>query len=250
MGRRSMSKGAVIINARLDLLRMHIRTLRHLYVEGEEIFDRRFNELTKWMDELPDDQMEGAVDFFVGERDDLEDLRELKRHCSVIGLFRVIEMFLRRTLRHLRNAGAPVRGPLRRMSLDKMKKAFRCIDVRITEPNDDWHALMGLKLVRHCIVHYDGRPPKEMARQLKDAYGIPVIEKRWRRTKGGHDEPVAWKLQISDDYFGKSADLVERICGRAVRGYRKNFGRQRKRTWVTRISELHQKFRAIIFPSR
>ncbi len=248
MGRRSIPKGAVIIDARLALLRIRIRTLRHFYVEGEEIFSRRFNELTKWMDDFPDDQMEGAVDFFVGERDDLEDLRELKRHFSVIGLFRVIEMFLRRTLRHLRNAGAPVEGRIRRMSLDKMKKAFRSIDVPITEPNDDWHALMGLKLVRHCIVHYDGRPPKEMAYQLRDAYGFPVIEKRWRRTKGGHDEPVAWKLQISNDYFEKSADLVERICGRAVRGYRKNFGRRRKKTWVTRISEFYQKIRAIIFP--
>lgn len=208
----------VFVNARLSIMRKNTDRLRNFYDEGESHFKRGLNDLEDEIAHLTDDEIE---DFYLEYRDELEDLREIKRKFSVVGLFTVIERFLRRTLRHLRKAGAPVEGCIRKMSLEGMKDAFREIDVPITEPNQDWHALMGMKLVRNCITHYDGHPEKEMAKRLKDGYKIPVIEERWKRTNGGKSEPVSWRIQLADEYFGESAELVERVCKRAARGHYK-----------------------------
>ncbi|MDE2926817.1 MAG: hypothetical protein OXT71_10510 [Acidobacteriota bacterium] len=208
--------GGVIVAARLSIMRHNIGRLKNFYDEGERHFKRGFKDLEDEIAHLTDDEIEV---FHLEYRDELEDLREIKRNFSIFGLFTVIERFLRRTLRHLRKAGAPVEGCIRKMSLEGMKDAFRKIGVPITEPNHDWHALMGMKEVRNCIAHYDGHPHKEMAKKLQCDYKIPVIEERWKPANGGKFEPISWSIQLADEYFGESAELVERVCKRAARGY-------------------------------
>ena len=209
------------VDVRLSIVRDNIDRLRNFYDEGERHSTFRFNDLEKEVDHVPPEQWDDFQDFYTQELEEIVELGELKRHFSIVGLFTVLERFLRRTLRHLRKAGAPVEGCIRKMSLEDMRDAFRKIDVPITEPNHDWHALMGMKLVRNCITHYDGHPYKEMAKQLKEACKIPVIEEGWKQANGGKSEPDSWRIQLADEYFGKSADLVERVCKLAARGHYK-----------------------------
>lgn len=212
---------AVFVAAQLSIMRINIARLKNFYDEGERHFNSRFKDLAQEVDHLTPEQWDDFQDFYIQERDEMEDLRELKRNFSIVGLFTVLERFLRRTLRHLREAGAPVEGHIRKMSLEDMKDAFKKIDLPITEPNHDWQAIMGMKLVRNCITHYDGHPHKEMAKKLKTNYKIPVVAERWKPTNGEESEPVSWRIQLADEYFGKSADLVERVCRLAARSHDK-----------------------------
>ena len=211
----------VFVDARLSIMRSNIDRLRNFYEEGESHFTFGFKSLEKKVDHLTPEQWADLQDFYIQERYEMEELRELKRNFSIVGLFTVLERFLRHTLRYLRKAGAPVTGRIRGMSLGDMRDAFKKVDVLITEPNHVWHAIMGMKLVRNCITHYDGHPHKEMAKQLKEDYKIPLIEERWKPTNGGKSAPTSWRIQLADEYFGKSADLVKRVCRLAARGHYK-----------------------------
>ena len=209
------------IDVRLSIVRDNIDRLRNFYDEGERHSTSRFNDLEKEVDHVPPEQRDDFQDFYAQELEEIVALEELKRNLSIVGLFTVLERFLRRTLRHLRDAGAPVEGCIRDMSLENMRDAFRKIGVLITEPNHVWHAIMGMKLVRNCITHYDGHPHKEMAKKLRDDYKIPVIDERWKPANGGNSETVSWRIELADEYFEKSADHVTRVCKRAARGHYK-----------------------------
>ena len=131
----------------------------------------------------------------------MEELRELKRYFSIVGLFTVIESLLRRTLGHLRKLGAPVEGRIRKIYLEGMKDAFRKIGVPITEPNHDWHALMGMKSVRNCIAHYDGHPHKGWRTNYRTTTKSPQSKSGGDRR--GESEPVSWRMQLADEYWGR-----------------------------------------------
>ena len=209
----------ILVNARLAIMRKNIDRLRNFHDEGETHFKTEFNKLEVEVDRLTREDWDEFGDFFIEQRYDLEELRELKRNFSIVGLFTVLEIFLRRTLLHLRKAGAAVEGCIRKMSLEDMRDVFKKIGVPIAKDNSDWQAIMGMKLVRNCVTHYDCHPHKKMAKQLKEDYKISVIEERWKWTNGEKSEPVSWRIQLTGEYFGKSADLVERVCKWAARGY-------------------------------
>ena len=130
-------------------------------------------------------------------------MRELKRHFSIVGLFTVFEMFLRKTLQELYLAGADV--PKQQPNLHKihkMKEIFKAAGVPITEPDHDWNSIKKLQAIRNCITHLDGRPDKKPVQKLKD-YNCHVSEGVW--------------MELPARYFEENADLVERICERIVK---------------------------------
>ena len=214
----------------LELARIQISSLRRFYDEGEEHFNLGFNELKDEIDHLTPEEWEKGEDFYLGERDQMEFLRRLKRHFSIVGLFTVFETFLRSTLQQLYWAGAdvpkrspnkrryldtmkeifravgvpivPKRSPNKRWYLDTMKEIFRAVGVPITRPNHDWNSIKKLQAIRNCITHLDGRPDKETVRRLR-GYNCHVIKGVW--------------MKLPDGYFEESADLVERICERIVK---------------------------------
>ena len=191
----------IVVAARLSIMRNNIGRLIKFYDEGERHFKTRLNDLEDEIAHLTDDEIEY---FYLEDRDEMEGLRELKRHFSIVGLFTVLERFLRRTLRHLRKRGAAVPGCIRKMSLEDMKTAFKDIGVPITEPNHDWHKIMGMKLARNCITHYDGHPYKEMAKQLKKDYKIPVIEERWKPPEGGNPNRPLGRYSLPTNILGRA----------------------------------------------
>lgn len=214
------------IAATLKTARIQISTLRDFYDAGERYFASDLNRLEDRTGPLTDDRWE-QIENFVRQRDVLEELRELKSHFSIVGLFTVFEIFLRHTLRALHWAGAAVPGCIRKMLWREMKRAFKEIGLPIPRPDANWKAIVGIKDVRNCIAHSRGRIyDKKMACKLKMDYVIPVIEEQWKPPKGEESEPSSWRIQITDRYFQKSADLVERACVRIAKdcqdGLKKN----------------------------
>ena len=214
------------IEATLKIAQIQISMLREFYDAGERHFTSDLNRLEDRTDPLTDDQWE-QIENFVGQRDELEELRELKRHFSIVGLFTVFEIFLRHTLRQLRWAGASVQGCTRKMLWREMKRTFKEIGLSIARPDSDWKAIVGIKEVRNCITHSRGHiNDKKTTYKLKTDYGIRVIEEHWKPLKGEKPEPSSWKIQITDRYFRKSADLVETACKRIAKdcqdGLKKN----------------------------
>ena len=125
------------------------------------------------------EEWNNVEDCYLGQRDDLEELRELKRHFSIVGLFTVFEKFLQDTLQQLRWAGAAVRkrNPKERWFLDRMKEIFAEIGVPITKPDRDWNAIKRMEAVRHCITHLGSRPNEEMVLTLA---GLQLSRKKGR----------------------------------------------------------------------
>ena len=214
------------IEATLKIAQIQISMLRDFYDAGERHFTSDLNQLEDRAGTLTDDQWEQIANF-VGQRDELEELRELKSHFSIIGLFTVFEIFLQHTLWQLRWAGAGVPGCIRKMLWPEMKRAFKEIGLPIPRPDADWKAIVGIKEARNCIAHSSGRiDDKKMVCKLKTDYGIPVIEEPWKPPKGEKLEPSSWRIRITDRYFWKSADLVECACKRIAKdcqdGLKKN----------------------------
>ena len=183
----------------LILAQRHISGLRSFYDEGEMHFNIGVNDLKDETDHLTPEEWNNGEDCYLGQRDDLEELRELKRHFSIVGLFTVFEKFLQDTLQQLRWAGAAVRkrNPKERWFLGEMKEIFAEIGVPITKPDRDWNAIKRMEAVRHCITHLGSLPNEEMVDTLA-GYNFRVREGVW--------------MELSDGYFEKSADLVERVC--------------------------------------
>ena len=188
----------------LILFRVQIRELSSFYDEGEEHFDFGLDKLRVKIDKLTDVEWELHEDFYIGQRDDLESLRELKRQFAAVGLFNVFESFLRNTLDHLRCSNVPVpkRKPKEQWYLDKMKEVFAKIGVPITEPGRDWNAIKKLQTIRNCITHLGSRPDEEAVQKLK-GYNFEVREDVW--------------MELPPGYFDESVDLVQRVGERIVR---------------------------------
>ena len=186
----------------LKLAQMHISGLRSFYEEGEMHFNSGFHDLKEETKHLTPEEWNNDENYYLGQRDDLEGLRDLKRHFSVVGLFTVFEIFLRHTLQQLHRAGAAVPfNPNERWILDRMKDIFAEIGVPITKPNRDWNAIRKMQAVRNCIMHFGSRPEKEMVRTLA-GYNFRLREGVW--------------MELPDGYFEESADLVERVCERIL----------------------------------
>ena len=224
----------VFINALLSLARTHIRGMKDFYDEGESHFTSELKRLEERANSLTDDeweQLEGLID----QRYELEVLRELKRNFSIVGLFTVFEMFLRRALLwlHWPSPALPkcIRKELRdeikkkvaKKSFDEMKVTFKKIGVPIAEGTSDWQAIMGMKLVRNCIAHYGGRPDEEMAEKLEKDYKICMANA---------DSPTR-RMKLSKNYFRDSADLVERTCDRIIKKCHTARKENRVKAWRT-----------------
>ena len=198
------------IDILLTLLRFRIHALRGFYSEGEAHFSADIDELKARTDCLTVAEWEQREDFFIGERDGLESLRQLKRHFEIAGLFNVFETFLRDTLDQLSDAKVNVPMPEdgKHWYLGNMKKAFREIGVPITKPDCDWNAIKKLQAIRNCITHCDGIPDEDYVRKLKD-YGVDV-------------PPHVW-MEVQDGYFEDGADVVARVCDRIVKDCHSKF---------------------------
>ena len=203
----------VFFAALRSIRRRNIDGLKTFHSEGERLFTSDFNRLQVEADSLPDDDGR-QIEHLIDQRYEMEALRELTRNFSIVGLFTVFEMFLRRMLRHLRWAGAAVPGCIQTMRFDDMKKAFRDIDLPITESTPDWQAIIRLRIVRNCIAHSRGRiDNKKTVRKLRKDDEILLIEATWRPAAGGGEsEPSSWRLQLTEKYFGENAALVEHVC--------------------------------------
>ena len=187
----------------LILAQRHILGLRSFYDEGEMHFNIGFDDLKDETDHLTPEEWNDTEDYYLGRRDDLEGLRDLKRHFSIVGLFTVFEIFLRDMLQQLHWAGAavPKRNPTKSWFLDRIKVIFAEIGVPITKPDRDWTAIRKMQAVRNCITHFGSRPDKEMVRKLA-GYNFCLREGVW--------------MELPDGYFEESADLVERVCERIL----------------------------------
>ena len=171
---------AVGIEASLRLTKIRVSRLRDFHDEGEAHFKLGLKDLETEADLLTPEDWDEFGEFLIEQRDDLEELRELKRNCSVVGLFTALEMFLRRALLSLhrptsavpkqiwKELRAETKKKFSNKSIDEMKGAFNKIGVPIAKDNPDWQAIMGIKLVRNCITHYGGRPDEEMAEKTKE----------------------------------------------------------------------------------
>ena len=191
------------IDALLSLLRIKIDALRSFHHQGEAHFNIEFDKFKAETDHLTVAEWEHREDFYIGQRDELESLRELKRHFAIAGLFNVFETFLRDALDQLRSAGVavPPRKPKERWYLDKMKDIFAAVRVPITKPDRDWNAIKKLQAFRHCITHRDGYPGEEDVRILK-CYNVDVPQDVW--------------IELPARYLEESAVLVENVCDRIV----------------------------------
>ena len=208
---------AVVIVALLSQTEHRIGRLRDFYNEGEFNFDSRLRDLKNKVDRLTPEQWDDLQDHYIDEHDDLEELRELKRNFSIVGLFTVLEIFLRRMLTLiLVPPGIKDREALltrvqkERWNLDDMKKKFREVGLPITEPNTDWNAIKTMNAVRNCITHHAGQPNKKMMRQLKKI-NFPVNDAQYPTRR----------MKLPPEYFEESAVIVERFCRRIAKGYRK-----------------------------
>ena len=161
------------------LAQIHISGLRSFYDECERHFTDVLNNLKDETEHLTPEQWNNVEDYYLGQREDLGGLRELKRHFSIVGLFTVFEKFLRDTLEQLYWAGVtvPKRNPEDRWYLDRMKKIFAEIGVPITKPDRDWNAIKKMEAVRHCITHSGSIPDKENG---AEAEGLQPSGKRGR----------------------------------------------------------------------
>ena len=198
------------IDILLVLLRIRVEALRGFYNEGEAHFSTDFDKLTAETDHLTVAEWEQHEDFFIGQRDGLESLRQLKRHFAIAGLFNVFDTFLRDALDQLDYAEVDVPEPEhgKRWSFDDIKKIFAGIGVPITKPDRDWNAIRKLQAIRHCITHCDGIPNEEIVRKLK-GYNFHVPQDVW--------------MELPDGYFKECADLAERVCNRIVKACHDKF---------------------------
>ena len=193
---------SIVVEALLSFTHNRISKLREFYDEGEMHFNIGLDDLKAQTDHLTSEEWDEFGDFYVEQRYEFEELRELKKHFSIVGLFTVFEMFLRRMLRLLHHpADAVVVKRILEMRFDDIKKEFSDLGVEIMKPSCDWQAIMGMKEVRNCITHSDGRADKQRAKNLVN-YKIPVDQSR---------------MVLPDGYFEKSADLVETTYKRIAR---------------------------------
>lgn len=226
---------AVGIEATLKLTKMRVSRLRDFHYEGEAHFRIGFNDLEiKTRRRTPTDWEEFG-DFCGEQHDELEELRDLKRNFSILGLFTVLEMFMQRALLwlHWPSSAVPpqarkevwdeIKKRLAKKNLDRMKDTFRKIGVPIAEDNPDWPQLMEMKLVRNCIAHSAGHPDEDMVEKLEKIHEIRVVDS---------DSP-AMRIELSKEYFGASADLVERICDRIAKRCYVALKENRVRAWRT-----------------
>ena len=210
----------IFINALLDVTHSRISILREFYDEGERHFTIENKDLGDRTDHLTQEEWDwGDGDLSIDRLHELEELRELKRNFAIVGLFTVLEMFLQRALLWLYWPGSAARKCLRKELLDEIKKifakknfdemkpAFKKIGVLIAEDNSDWQAILGMKLVRNCITHHGGRVDEEMAEKLKKNSKICVT----------NPEFPTRRMELHENYFRDSANLVERICDRIAK---------------------------------
>ena len=192
----------LVAKALLDLAQIRISKLKSFYDEGEMHFSIGLDDLKDRTDHLTSEESDKFEDYYLGQRDDLKELMELKKHFSIVGLFTAFEMFLRRTLLLLHHGDTAMSECIRKMRFDDMKEKFSSIGMPIADPGPDWKAIMGIKEVRNCITHSGSRPGKKMVQRLKD-YDFHVSAGVW--------------MELPDGYFGVSADLVERACERITK---------------------------------
>ena len=190
----------------LNLAQSRISSLGDFYDEGERHFTIENKDLGDRTAHLTQEEWDwGDGDLYIELRHELEELRELKRHFSIVGLFTAFEMFLRRTLLLLHHGDTAMSECIRKMRFDDMKEKFSSIGMPIADPGADWKAIMGMKEVRNCITHSGSRPDKKRAKDLAD-YDIPVVQS---------------KMKLRDGYFKKSSGLVERVCKRIAKDCQK-----------------------------
>ena len=135
----------------LNLAQSRISRLGDFYDEGERHFNIGIKDLEDRTAHLTQEEWDwGEGDLSIELRHELEELRELKRHFSIVGLFTAFEMFLRRTLRLLHRGDASMSKRIPKMRLDDMKKGFAKTGVDITKPDRDWKSVVGMKEVRNC----------------------------------------------------------------------------------------------------
>ena len=210
----------IFIDALLNLTHSRISRLREFYDEGERHFNIENKDLEDRTAHLTQEEWDwGEEDLSIELRHEMEELRELKRNFSIVGLFTVLEMFLQRALLWLHWQGSAVPKGIRKelrdeikkkfakKNFDEMKPAFKEISVLIAEDNNDWQAILGMKLVRNCITHHGGRVDEEMAEKLKKDYKICVIDAEFPTRR----------MKLPENYFRDSADLVERTCDRIAK---------------------------------
>ena len=225
---RAIRKGAVALHAVSRRTRARISRLRKFYKEGERHFKTEFNNLKEKTNHFTQEEWDSLGDFYIEEHHELEELRELKRNFSMVGLFTVFERFLQGRLRQLHRASParPKRNSktfqfiLRKLKLPprlcsarpkrdpfgRMTEEFSKLGVRIAKGDRDWQTIMGMAMVRHCIVHSGGRIDKKRAKKLAN-YKIPVVQ----ATKH------SWRIKLSDKYFEETAGAVERACKRIAK---------------------------------
>lgn len=236
------------IEAQLTLLRAHIRELKRFYGEGEKHFDIGLDELAKEIDQITDEKWEVYEEFYIGQRESLESLRELKRHFSIVGLFTVFENFLRDTLDHVGCAKMikPKCELKKFWNLKDIKKHISAVGVFNTLAD----------LLRNTLDHLGyTKDPKprwgykeswrfEDMKKIFACIGVPITkpDRDWNAIKnlqairncithlgGFPDKKTVQKLksynfevyegvwmELPSRYFEDSADLVQRVCGRIV----------------------------------
>ena len=190
----------------LNLAQSRISRLGDFYDEGERHFNIEIKDLEDKTAHLTQEEWDwGEGNLSIELRHELEELRELKNHFSIVGLFTAFEMFLRRMLLLLHHGDTAMLECIRKMRFDDMKEKFPPAGVDITKPEHDWKSIVGMKKVRNCITHSDSRPDKKRAKDLAN-YDIPVVQS---------------KMKLPDRYFKKSSDLVERVCKRIAKDCQK-----------------------------
>lgn len=198
-------------------VRIQIQELRRFHAKGEGLFNLEFDELKAEVDQLGPEEWSEEENHYLDKRWELDSLRELNTQFAIVGLFTVVEMFLRDTLQRLpwTEESISERNPGKRLRFDDMKDIFATADVPLTTSESDWNAIRKLQAIRNCIAHLGGLPSEEAVRKLK-GHHLDVTE----------GEP----MQLPAGYFEEGADLVQRVSNRIARQCQKEFPNKRARS--------------------
>jgi hypothetical protein len=186
----------------LQFAEIRLRELKRFYDEATTHFKRDFKRLQEEFTEQNTEDSEEMVDYFVDRRDELESLLDLKQEFGIIGLYTMLERFLRLVLGHLRDAGEPIPAETKPWYMDTLKDKFMLVNVKVTQPPFAWTKIKKLQAIRKCIAHEEGWVDKERAKILR-TYGLKV--------KGNEF------LKLPDGYFLEAWNLVKDTCRQVIK---------------------------------
>ncbi len=91
----------VIIDILLRFARTSISRLGDFYEEGERHFTIGLEDLKDQTGHLTLEEWDKFEDYYLEHRNYFEELMELKKHFSIVGLFTVFEIFLTRIMQEI-----------------------------------------------------------------------------------------------------------------------------------------------------